>query len=277
MADTEIMWAGLTLGGDTAYRVNEISGWEDLADINDLSDARTRGHGDHVGDLFSRSRVVNVSGEIVDTVNRNSLVRALQAASQVTSIQRPLTIDLLGLQLTAQARVVARSVKITAAYDVGDVPFALQWRCPDPLRYGPVQTASTGLPTGGGGLAYPLAYPMDYGTAGTTGRLTLTNAGTANAPILFAVTGPLPGGFEISAAGLRLTYPVDVPAGQVIELDTARGTVMVEGTASRRANLTVADWFTIPAGSSLSVQFTPLSASYSAAARLTATWQGAYW
>jgi hypothetical protein len=54
--------------------------------------------------------------------------------------------------------------------------FALQWKCPDPLRYGVAQApVSTGSAHVGGGLVYPLVYPLTYGTAGTPGQVTLTN------------------------------------------------------------------------------------------------------
>jgi hypothetical protein len=89
------------------------------------------------------------------------------------------------------------------------VPFALQWRCPDPLRYGSSQSyGPIGLPTSGGGLVYPLVYGLTYGTQGTVGQLTLTNAGTADASVVFTVTGSLPLGFQISSSdGQRLTFP----------------------------------------------------------------------
>lgn len=277
MADGEITWSGLTLGGDTEYEVTEIEGWEDLSDISDRSEQRTRGHGDHAGDLFARSRIVTVTGKIVNTTSRDALVRALRSATPVSSVVADLTVDLFGEALTAGARILRRSVKVAPLYVVGEVPFALQWKCPDPLRYGLAQSATTGLPTSGGGLAYPLTYPLDYGATGDPGQVVLSNPGTANAPIVFKVTGSLPSGFEISAAGQRLRYPVDVPAGQTVTIDTGAGTVVVEGTADRRANLAYADWLQVPAGSSLTVQFTSLGGVFDAAATLTATMRPAYW
>ena len=162
-------------------------------------------------------------------------------------------------------------------WGIGRFGFLLQWRCPDPLRYGTPRTITTALPSPGGGLAYPLTYPLDYGAAGITGRLELTNAGSAPAPILFAVTGGLEQGYEISAAGQRLTYPVPVPAGQVIELDTAAGSVLVEGTASRRGNLSAADWMQVPRLGGLTVQFTSLGGARDPNAQLAATVQDTYW
>jgi hypothetical protein len=280
VADGEVTWRGLTLGGDVSdFEITEITGWEDLGDVEDYSQPRARGHGEHPGDLYSRARIVSVTGEVVDSLRRDALAAELRAATGLDSEIRDLSVDLFGLVLTAGARLLRRSVTIVPSYVVGGVPFALQWRCPDPLRYGyPQPSQSVGLPTSGGGLAYPLAYDLDYGAAGEDGSLTLTNPGTAPAPIVMEVRGPLEQGFEVSAAGQRLRYPVPVPAGQVITIDTGAGTVLVEGTADRRANLTIADWFQVPALSSLMVQFTSLGGAYDPGAALTVpAFRAAYW
>ncbi len=268
MADTEVTWNGITLGGDTGYIVQEITGWEDLPDISSYDEPRTRGHGDHVGDQFARSRIVTVTGKIADVSSRDDMARALQSVTLVSSVVSDLSVDLLGQSLTAGARIVRRSVGVGMNYSVGEIPFALQWKCPDPLRYGDLLSDSTGLPSTSGGLVFPVAFPADFGTPGDLGLLELGNTGTANAPILFAVTGPLPGGFELSGGGGRIAYPVEVPAGQVVTIDTGTGAVLVEGTSDRRASLTAAG--------SLTVQFTGLGL-YDPEAAVTATWRPAFW
>lgn len=284
MADTEVVWAGLTLGGEGDYRVLSVSGWDDLPAITDSSEERSRGDGDHVGDLFGRSRVVTVTGEIVDTVNRDALARRLQAVTVVDNVLRDLTVTMFGLTLTSQARVIARSLTVGMQYDVGNVPFALQFRCPDPLRYGPPVTMPTPLPLAGAGLIYPITYPVAYGPPGITGRLQLTNPGTAPASLLLEVLGGLPQGWQVSAGGRALTYPVAVPSGQTIEIDTAAGTVLVEGTSSRRTSLSQADWLTVPAADpvtglpgQLELQFASLGGERDPNALLTATVRGTYW
>jgi hypothetical protein len=277
LSDTEVVWRDLTLGGDGPYVIQSITGWDDLPDITSLDEPRARGHGDHMGSLYSRARIVTVEGKVADLEARDALLRALDASSPVESTPRSLTVDLFGRRLTAGARIVRRTVGVGLNYSVGEVPFAIQWRCPDPLRYGPTRQVTTGLPTGGTGLAYPLAYPLDYGTVGDAGQVTLDNEGTADAPIRFTVSGGLPNGFEISAAGARLTYPYAVPAGQSITVDTADGTVLADGTADRRGNLTWADWLTIPPGRSLTVQFTSLGGEFDPGAQLAAEWAPTYW
>lgn len=277
MSDAEITWGGLTLGGDGPYVVQGVTGWDELPELASLDTPRTRGHGDHIGAQYARARIVTVEGKVADLERRDTLVRALQRATSVSSDVQDLTVSMFGEQLTAGARIARRSVTSGLNYGVGEVPFALQWRCPDPLRYGPPVTVSTGLPTAGGGLTYPLAYPFDYGAAGNPGQLVLTNEGTADAPIVFDVTGWLPLGFELSSSVGRLTYPQAVPEGQTVTIDTATGSVVVEGTADRRSVLTNADWLQVPAGGSLTVQFTSLWAGDQPSAHAAATYREAHW
>jgi hypothetical protein len=279
MSDIQVTWRGLAIGGEpTPYHVDTVSGWDDSGADRDMSEGRVRGHGEHVGNLHSGSRVVTVEGTIAEPVDRNTHALALADVTGVSSAVETLTVTTFGRTLTSGARLIRRSLTIgSKRYGAGLVPFALQWRCPDPKRYGATVTTSTGLPTAGTGLAYPLTYPLTYGTLGNPGQLVLTNSGTADSPIRFDVTGPLPSGFELSAGGRRLLYPVAVPAGQVVTIDTAAGTVVVEGTANRRAELVVADWLTVPAGSALTVQFTSLGGTYDPAAVATATYASAWW
>lgn len=279
MTDTAITWRGLTIGGGGDFHVDELTGWDDLPDITSYDQPQARGHGDHTGDQFARARIITASGTIASPAARNTLALALSAGSPVSSTLEDLSVETFGRVLTSSARLVRRSLPIGENYAAGVVPFALQWKCPDPLRYGPLQSAGpVGLPVSGGGLAYPLAYPLDYGTAATPGLLSLTNVGTADTSVLFTVTGALPSGFEISSAsGKRLTYPDPLFSGDVLTLDTATGAVLLGGTADRRASLTVADWMQVPAGGSITVRFSSLGGAFDAAATLTASMRPAYW
>lgn len=278
MNPTSALWRGLLLGAGSLYRIRALDGWEELPAPRYDKTPRARAHGTHSSAVWADERIVTVEGWCWTAAERDQMLAALQATMTFDGGEEPLTITAAGRTLTAQAQLLAaRPQLLRGEWGVGRFGWLAQWRCPNPLRHGPAQTATTGLPTSGGGLTYPLAYPLGYGTGGNPGRLTLTNPGTAAASIVFVVSGPLAGGFELSASGMRLRYPVTVPAGQPVTIDTAAGTVTVEnGTADRRGNLTVADWMQVPPGASLTVQFTALGA-YDPAASLSATIRPAYW
>lgn len=291
MADTEILWRGLTLGGDSDIDVHEISGWDDLDDLDSsLDEPRARAHGVHPGPIYSRARTVTIRGAIASRAARDQLVQAVLGVTPVSSEGEPLTIETFGKQLTAGGRLIRRSLPVGEDYASGHVPFALAWSCSDPLRYGPEKSDRTKLPVAGGGLAWPLFSDgvLDWGSPGTSGQITLANAGTADASIVLAVTAGstygLPAGFEISAAGQRLTYTAPVPPGQHISIDTETGTVLAEGTADRRGELTESNWLLVPhrdqltgAPGSLTVQFTSLGGALDPEAELTARWKDTHW
>lgn len=277
---TSIAWRELSLGAASGHKIVSVEGWESLPPPRYDKINRARGHGTHPSPVWADERIVTVTGTCHSIGDRDRLLHELRRDMTFGSGEEPLAITLAGRTLTAAAQLLRCDPAVAAgSWNVGLIGWVAQWRCPDPLRYGPEQApVSTGLPTPGGGLAYPLTYPLDYGSAGVTGRITLVNDGTADAPIPLQVVGGLPEGWEVSAVGQRLRYPTPVPARQVIDVDTGAGTVLAEGTADRRGELTVADWLRVPAKSSLTLQFTSLGGAYDPAARLTVPgFREAYW
>jgi hypothetical protein len=57
-----------------------------------------------------------------------------------------------------------------------------------------------------------------------------------------------------------------VSLGETLTIDTGEGTIVAEGTADRRGNLTVADWIQVPPLSTITLQFTSLGGAYDPAA-----------
>ena len=282
LSSTAVLWRDLTMatGPSATYRITSLEGWEGLPAPRYDKLNRTRGHGSHSSPVWADERVVTVEGRSWDQENRDQVLWELQSRMTFDGGEEPLTVTAAGRTLTAAAQLLrCDPVMVAQDWGIGRFGWIAQWRCPDPLRYGlPGAPLSTGLPTSSGGLTYPLVYPLTYGVAGNSGRITIPNPGSAPASIVFDVSGPLPAGFELSSGSQRLVYPVAVPAGQVITIDTAAGSVVAEGTADRRGNLTVADWLQVPPGSALAVQFSSLGGAYDAAATVTvAAPRGAYW
>lgn len=280
MQPTTVTWRGLTVatGVEADYRLTALSGWESLPDVRFDKTNRARGHGSHPSPVWADERTVTVEGRCWSEDNRDALLHELKRHMTFAAAPEPLTVTVAGRTLTAGAQLLRCDPSLVSQqWGMGRFGWVAQWRCPDPLRYADPQSAATGLPTSGGGLTYPLTYPLEYGALGATGQIVLSNPGTADAPITFTVSGPLPMGFELSAGQDRLRYPVEMPAGQLLTINTGTGTVLVEGTADRRANLTLADWMQVPAGGSLTVQFTSLGGAYDDAAQLAATWSSAWW
>lgn len=286
MNPTSGQWRDLTFGAGTTFRVRTLEGWEELPPSRYDKKPRTHSHGAHPTKVWSDERLVTVEGWCWTAAERDRQLTEFQRRMTFHDGEEPLTLTVAGRTLTAWAQLItARPMLIRGEWGLGRFGWLAQWRCPDPRRYGATNTISTGLPTPGGGLEFPLFEDgfLDFGELGDTGQIVLSNPGTAAASILFAVTGGLPEGYEVSASGQRLTYPVEVPPRQVINLDTADGSVLVEGTASRRGNLTRAEWMHVPAAAvdgtpgTLTVQFTSLGGVYDPVAQLAATVVETYW
>jgi hypothetical protein len=197
----------------------------------------------------------------------------------------PLTIANAGLTLTADARLTRFKPTLGTGWASGHFPWAVEWVCPDPLRYGVPTGFPTAFPTAGGGLRFPLftngtvgVGHLDFGLPGTSGRVTVSNPGTAAAWPQFTVVGPVPDeGFDVVCVetGERLTYATGVSAGSTVVMDSATGRVLLNGDADRSGFLTRADWFSVPPGGTCTVAFLPRGVS--SAAVLTVTLRPAWW
>lgn len=130
------------------------------------------------------------------------------------------------------------------------VRFSYQVVAPNPRKFGATLAGATEPFSSGGGLyTTPLFGSsqaqgiLDFGNVGTTGTVSITNAGTADTPPRFTVTGMIPEGFQIirQDASAVLEYTGVVNQGQTLVLDTDTGSVTLDGE-DRGAQLTGRGW-----------------------------------
>lgn len=171
------------------------------------------------------------------------------------------------LSRTKFGRTLSMTVKRIGDVDIPPIPtpltrfFTVQLIAPDPFKYGaPYVPTAIGLPSSGGGLAFPLfdiTGKLEFGAPGNSGQVTLLNAGTVDAFPVFTITGPVLGGITLSdtATGRRIVYAGDVPSGAtLLIIDSADGTASLNG-ADRTTELLLKQWWPVPAGGSSTVQF----------------------
>lgn len=287
---TTVRWRGLTMSSaqDSPFGVVSVSGWDELPDAREDAPPRPGGHGRFDTDVWSDERVITVQGRILSQ-ERDALLAELSSVMTWPVRSAPaeeLVISRAGRELTAFARLTAFRTPTDLDWGVGKVPFSVQWRARDPLRYGTPVSAATRFPELIGGLEYDLYTDgagadlgyLDYGVPSRSGRVSVANGGTADTWAQFEVTGPTPaGGFEISTVGTdaRLVFEGAVPAGMRLLMDSATGAVLLDGAADRAGLLTVRDWAPVPAGSSVEYAFIPRGAS--TAAELSVTLRPAFW
>lgn len=271
LSGTTLVWRGLTIHGTRSARhwMGSLDGWEDLPAPRNASQPRLGGHGRFSAPVWSDERVIVVTGGCSTPAERDVLLRELQAVMTLSgsSLTEPLTIDNAGRRLTVGAQLT-RFKPSMSTWSSGYFHWAAEWVCPDPLRYSdPIALPAT-FPTRAGGLQYPLYTDgaggilgyLDYGAPSATGRVTLTNPGTADVPVLLQVTGPIPPqGFDVIqvGSGKRLTFEDPVGEGSILVMDGATGAVVIDGNADRAGRLTWRDWPIVPAGGSVELLFSP--------------------
>ncbi|AUG87148.1 minor tail protein [Streptomyces phage Attoomi] len=140
----------------------------------------------------------------------------------------------------------------------------------------PIGTASLTIGTGEG-----LAYPLDWGTPGSTGSVAPVNAGDAPAHPVVEFRGPVVRPkLTQTATGRALEYDITLTESDVLTVDTAAGTVLLNGTASRLYTATRASHpeqtFTLEPGET-PMTFRCANQFYDPAASVTVRWRNAYW
>lgn len=267
-ADAQLEWHGVAMGPGTDIGLTGITGWYGLPGARRITFDRPGRHGGLPGELRAGERVVEAQllfHDVGDAASFTATRRALAAALAWSEnpVEEPLVVRLDGETTMVSARVLAFDLPTTLDYVRGFATGAVQWVATDPRRYGMVlRSASTKLAAPiEGGLAFPLAFPLDFGPGLAGGTITLHNNGNTPASPVFEVIGPITGPIiTCQETGARLLFRDDftIGTGQRLRIDTDTGVVML-GAANRRNELTVADWFTVPAGGSKLIRFTASS------------------
>lgn len=205
--------------------------------------------------------------------SRRAYVGLLSGGAQAT-----LTITFLdGVTLTTQVEIAAVP-KATPANAL-EFDWQLTLSAVDPYLYGVAQTYSTALPSAsggldwstGGGLDWSTGGGLNWGTVGSTGLMTLVNSGVEESWPVFTIKAPTDGATLINpiavdtGRGNQLAYTDTLILGDVVVINTSpiNRSVLKNG-APYRVNLTTAQFFSIPAQSSVTVQFQGTSASTTA-------------
>ncbi|MFE4205357.1 phage tail domain-containing protein [Streptomyces goshikiensis] len=235
----QVQYGDLLLGPGTPYRWRGITGWEELPALDSGSVARSDAHGAYPGLLLAQARTIGLDGLIVRAPRDRigAVVGALNAGTVPRVDELPLVawLDDRG-PLLVYARAVRRSVPAGPGYRLGTiVGGAVEWVASDPRRYGVVeQVVAATLPTSEPGLSWPMGWPLNFGTPGSSGALVVVNAGDAESHPVVEFRGPVttPALTNISTGDV-LEYDIPLAAGDVLSVDTRAGTVLLNRGASR--------------------------------------------
>ncbi|MEV6839783.1 phage tail protein [Streptomyces sp. NPDC051133] len=285
--DGQMQWAGLLMGPGTPYEIDSggLTGWEDLPDY-DTSDAdHPTSHGAWPGARYAKPRKVGGTVWTLppqdDTASSLAAMRALRQALLLGDEERWLAVRLHGETLAVRARVSQRVLAADRTYTTQGVSKAsVQWYATDPRRYAvDEQTAVTGPPQPESGLTWPLTWPLNWGQTASTGDVDVFNDGSAPTHPVITFTGPCVNPTVTErVSNRRLRYEIGLAAGDELVVDTAAGTVTLNGTASRRntaaADSSPEELFSFEPGRAQPA-FRP--DSFGAGAQLSVRWRSAEW
>ena len=287
--DWQVEFDGLLLGAGTPYQVTNLEGFLDLGGVRAPMTQRARARGGYVEPHYGQgaTRILEFNISATASAAFGPAVALLRAQTYAQTDVRPLWFQIPGQGLlTGGAQVLDRAIPTVQEFALGLVrKAAVQFYFPDPFWYGPTATAVTGLPSTSGGLVYPLAYLLPYGTV-VSGKASCPNVGSGATSPVFTVTGPHDNGFQVTSVedALTLQYNGPLGAGDTVVIDTRTGSVLLNGSDRRNLLSFAGVWPVIPAANPSSglpgvrtFAFTTLGVAHtSPAPSLTVSWAPAY-
>lgn len=289
-----VQYGSLLIGPGTPYGWQSLTGWADSPTLDSGTVPRADAHGALPGRLLAQPRTITLDGLIVRTAPgaMTAAVRHLAAATGPVADELPLVVRLdTAPPLLCWARCIRRSVPVgTGGYAIGiATEGALQWEATDPRRYEvDEQRASARLPAAEPGLDWGAAsaheglrWPLEFGEPGSTGALSATNTGDAPTHPTITIRGPVTRpALTCLETGDTLEYDITLATNDTLTVDTAAGTVVLNGTANRLYSATTRSMpeqsLALDPGVSGFI-FRAAPGSTDPRASCTMRWRSAYW
>lgn len=281
-----MQYGDFLLGPGTPWRWDELQGWEETPGLDSGTVLKASDHGAWPGTFYAQTRTVTASLVVrCEPGQMNGTLRQLAAATPIDALDEvPLVIQLDDDQpLVAFARCTRRAFNVARGHRVGLARGAIEFEASDPRRYSLLESQSTTqLPQPEPGLAWPLLFPLNFGTPGSTGNIEADNYGDAPTHPVFQIKGPCskPSITNLNS-GVLLEYDIALSASDTLYVDTSQGTVTLNGTQANRLYTATTrsqpeGAFTLPAGRT-ALAFRSDDSAPDPASTLTVTWRSAYW
>lgn len=279
----QFTWQGIDFveGVEGPFWLTSVSGWDDPPDGSPTDRPVAGWHGSLPGRMTRKARTVTIEGNCASPTDRDALFLRLADAAAAGfgdgDTLTPLVGSVAGRTLTAAAQLQRLAPKVEqAAFEAGVFGWAIQWRCPDPLRYGPARTLSAPINTATTGLTWPITFPITYPSNPIGGSLVLNNEGNARTPVIITLTGPLdtPGVICVETSR-RVEFPLVLAVGDTLTIDTGAGVAYLNGEyrAPSAISALVSDLSLRPGQQTLQALGTPSTDNPG----ISATFQPAYW
>lgn len=267
-------WTGNALDDfGVAWVVEEEDGWSSSPPVRLAAEEREQDDGAYDADTFYGPRLITLTGRASAPDNAAMVAAKLRMAAVCANLRAGLKLLAVGEPDATRYALVRRAADVKVK-DQGNKLFSwqLQLLAPDPRKYTASVVVATGLSSTAGGAAMPMVFPLVFtGAGGTTGIVTVTNAGTYPAKPVLRVTGPVSDPvLENITTGRRLMLTgLTLSAGDYLDIDMDARTVTLNGSTSRRGYVAAgSDWWTLDPGDN-AVRFG--ASAYNATAQLQVT------
>lgn len=236
-----------------------LTGWDDGTNVRRDATMHPVSSGDFKEPYTFSARLISLSGTAIAPnrqelqILRDSLTGVLMSGEYAE----------LRIETSASVRfsTVGLENKVEWVQQLDNVAsFRIEFYSPDPHIYGHERTINLNATTdAGGGLAYPLSYPLNYNVQNAASAdMSVTNRGNANAWPTFKVTGDFYSGFTITdGTDKKITFTGAVSMASPVLIVTATGSVYQNGI-DKSTLLTDRQWFPIPPKVTLSPRFIPI-------------------
>jgi hypothetical protein len=255
-ADWSASYGGVLLGGDSAIVLNDVSGLLDAPDLRVTDKALLQRNGLTTSTDYLGARIVQLSMTVLEGAqNVSDALAAFQPGADLKPFRFAFP-GIAGGRGWTMAKVRKRSMPMNGNHLAGAVTLNVELFCPDPLLYDDAEATVRILPLPGRGsvafFAPRLKFPLKF-TGGKSGgsdlQVPIMALGNADTWPVYTITGPVNNPSVINrGTGERITVQLNVPTREVLTIDTARRSVLLNG-ASRYGNLSPdSTWFPLRPG-----------------------------
>lgn len=229
-----------------------------------------------------QGRTITIEGHIIGRCTE-SCVTAWNAFQSV--------LDTGGMLLFARLGGIARQVRV---WQSGSAPlikwdgvnilrFSLGLTSLSPYLYGLDSASdSTGLPSSSGGMQFPYHFEEDGVSLSSwmwsenivSGRVALTNVGTAPSPVMIRIDGPVvdPQVLHVGS-GHVIAFDMSLGSGHYAIMNGVTHEILIDGTDPARGRVTRREWSQAEPGSNI---WGFNASEYSGSARMTVSFYPAY-
>jgi Phage tail protein len=259
-----------------AWYLQTLEGW-DSPDVRSEVTEREGDHGAWASPVYLGARPLTLGGTIVAPSRA-----ALEVAMDQLRAAAALTDTVLTVWETVPKQATVRRSGRPLMQYITDTKatYSVMVTAADPRRYGiDLQSETTKLASSSGGLTPPVTPPLVSNAVTVSGQITAENEGDLATRALFTISGPVDGPQILTqmpdGSVVFLNYSQALVDGDQLVIDTDAKTCILNGVVSRRRFLTTpTGWPTIPAMSTIAVQFQ--ARFYNSSALLTAQWRSAW-